>query len=76
LESGADVDARDNQGVTALMGAAEFCDNPEILEILLQAGADPGAKDTHGRSVLDCAQENDALRGTEVLRKLEVSSPS
>ncbi len=50
LRSGANVNARDNDGMTALMQAAGT--NAESVKILLKAKADPNAKDDEGATAL------------------------
>ena len=47
LRSGADVNAKDEDGWTALMYAAHN-PNPEVVSVLLEAGADVDAKDKNG----------------------------
>ena len=47
IEKGANVNARDEKGRTALMHAAELND-VEILEYLITAGADPALRDKKG----------------------------
>ncbi len=39
LDAGADVNARDKDGLTPLMWAALLNQNPEVIRILLDAGA-------------------------------------
>jgi ankyrin repeat protein len=51
LASGADVNARDAYGATALMNAAHG-GNPEMIEALLAAGAEVDAKDELGWTAL------------------------
>ena len=52
LEAGADVDARDNDGVTALMMAAWHNKDPKIISVLLGGGADIEARDKDGKTAL------------------------
>ena len=58
LTAGADVNAKTNKGVTALMMAVEFYnrfyDNPKVLMLktLLDAGADANAADNNGTTAL------------------------
>jgi arylsulfatase A-like enzyme len=51
IASGAEVDARNQDGSTALHGAA-FLGRVELLELLLEHGADPDAKNIRGETVL------------------------
>lgn len=51
IEAGADVNARDAYGVTAMMFAA-ICGSTEVIDRLTEAGADVNAQDLGGRSVL------------------------
>ena len=48
LYSGAQIDARDDEGWTALMYAARFQKNPEVTKLLLYRGADRTLKNKYG----------------------------
>jgi ankyrin repeat protein len=52
IEQGADIEARDQSGRTALMYAAGFANNPETVLLLLDKGADIEATDNEGRTPL------------------------
>ncbi len=56
LERGANVNARDNAGVTALLLAASR-GRQEICAILLEHGADPDVTDGSGRTIHDYARQ-------------------
>lgn len=56
LSRGAGVDLVDDRGRTALMIAAER-GHPEIVARLLQAGADPSARDNGGLTAIDFASD-------------------
>ena len=58
LARGADVNAKNKEGRTALMGAA-FAGHTAIVQALLEAGADVNAKDERGTTALSAA----AFRG-------------
>lgn len=103
LKAGADVNAKAKYGITALMFAARYCDSPEIINMLIDSGADDSvtdygetalmlaaeknnpevvealinagayvkARDNEGKTVLDYASDNDKLKGSKVLERLE-----
>ncbi len=52
LGAGADVNARDKDGMTPLMFAAVHNPNPEVASTLLAAGADVNARDKDGMTAL------------------------
>lgn len=64
INAGADVNIVDEEGMTALMYAAEQTSKSEVLLALMGAGADPAAKDKLGLYASDYAMKNKALRGT------------
>jgi ankyrin repeat protein len=57
IERGANVNAANAAGVTALMIAAARGNIP-MLGLLLEAGADPNAKAADGKTALDIANAN------------------
>ncbi len=62
VEQGADVNARDEYGRTALMGAAyEGHLTPELLKAFVQHGADVNARDKYGNTALMLSAGNDYL---------------
>lgn len=56
VEGGAEVDARDGGGLTALHLAADGKLH-DVITALLEAGADRGAKDKAGRTAADVARK-------------------
>jgi ankyrin repeat protein len=71
IKRGADVNARDKNGMTALMVAASH-NNAPMVGLLLQSGADATAKNARGQTALDIAKLNrnlDAARAISVLSK-------
>lgn len=66
LAAGIDLEARDSEGVTPLMAAAALNDNPEVVRLLLNAGADATMRDERGMRAIDHAQDNSALRNSDV----------
>jgi ankyrin repeat protein len=70
LQEGARIDDRDFFGQTALMLAACHTTNPEIVQLLIEAGADTRAKDNEGKTAFDLAAANGALRGSAAYQAL------
>lgn len=70
VKFGDKIEARNEDGMTPLVCAAAFNKNPEVVERLIGHGANITAKDNDGYSVLYWAEDNDHLRGTDVLLKL------
>ena len=52
INAGIDVDAQDEDGVTALMSSAFAGYSPEMIQILLEGGADPDIQDNTGKTAL------------------------
>ncbi|MCL2009875.1 MAG: ankyrin repeat domain-containing protein [Synergistaceae bacterium] len=70
IEAGANVNARNKNGFTALMTAAGLNPNPDIITALAMAGADVNAKDSSGRTALMLAALlNPSLEVTAALLK-------
>ena len=71
LDAGAEVDARDDQGRTALFFAAV---SSEMFQVLLAAGADIHAKDHSGQTILmKKVFESASLAEVEQLLKLGIN---
>ncbi|MBQ9628323.1 MAG: ankyrin repeat domain-containing protein, partial [Synergistaceae bacterium] len=69
IEGGAE-DVSDNEVRTALILAAQW-NVPEVVDALIDAGADVKVKDKSGRTALDYAYDNEKLKGTLTLERLE-----
>ena len=73
LERGADVNARDNKGRTALMLLAiSAYVTPELLQTMIDRGADVHAKSKQGLNALDYAQRLGRQPIIDVLRRAGV----
>ena len=57
IQNGANVNAK-YRDKTALMIAAKYTDNPEIIKLLVANGADTKARDRSGKMALDFAKRN------------------
>ena len=64
------INAVDNNKMTPLMLAAKSAKNPEIISILLKAGANPSMKDKAGRTALDYAQQGNNKQVIAALQKV------
>ncbi len=67
VNAGADLEARDAQGATPLMLAAQTRD-VEVTELLIDAGADVNVRNTAGFTILNWAQMNENHDVAELLR--------
>jgi ankyrin repeat protein len=70
ISAGADVNAVDDLGRSALILAAKFGSNPELLNALLNVGANAKLVDRTGRMAINYALENKNMRNTPALRRL------
>jgi ankyrin repeat protein len=70
LGAGANIQAHDEIGMTALMYAAWKNPNPVATTTLLKAGADAKATDNRGYAAIDFANENEKLKDTNAYRQL------
>ena len=69
LQAGAQVDAKDTYGWTALMWASSRNGYKDIVSMLLQAGAQVDAKDNDGWTALMLASRNGYKDVVKVLKK-------
>jgi ankyrin repeat protein len=65
IGAGADIEARDRLGLTALMYAAMINQNPEVITALLKAGADIKARGKDGKTALLNAGANLKARDSD-----------
>jgi ankyrin repeat protein len=72
LEAKANVNARDKNGRTPLIVAAQRRNNSRMMRTLLEAGADPKAKDKSGQRAVDYVRERDL--GSDLYQQLQGSS--
>ena len=70
---GADINLQNKQGISPLMWAVIQNENPEIISVLLQNGANPKLKNKQGYTALDLATENKHLINTPQFLELKKS---
>ena len=70
LQAGANLEARDEYRGTPLHRAAELSKNPEVIKVMLDAGADTAARNAAGKTPWDLVQVNDALKGSDAYWRL------
>ena len=71
LSAGADPGTRDKGfSRTPLHYAAQFNANPAVITALIEAGADPDARDIVGETPFDHAENDAASKGTDACRPL------
>ena len=70
LEAGADLEARGEEGATPLHLAAVLSETPAVVVALLDAGADPAARDAFGRIPWDFIGDDSPLKGSDAYRRL------
>ena len=61
LKAGAEIDAADDRGRTALMMAAEL-DHAGVVDLLIRSGADPNLRDKAGRNAFDLSAGDEVRR--------------
>jgi ankyrin repeat protein len=78
LAKGANVNARDDKGQTALLWVAPARDNPEMAQLLIDKGADVNAKDNEGETALMIAasQSNPGILAALIEAGAEVNAQS
>jgi len=70
VATGADVNAKDADGVTALMYAASLESAPILVPALLKKGANAKVADKSGKKAVDYAKQNAKLNGSPALQQL------
>jgi len=68
IDAGAKVNARSSSGWTALMTAAAYSANPEVIKALINAGAKVGSRTEEGHTALEVAAEHN--ENPEVIKAL------
>lgn len=66
LELGAEINQKNNEGLTPLHLAAMKAKSPRLLKMLLNKGADKTAVTDFDESAFDLAKENELLKGADI----------
>jgi ankyrin repeat protein len=61
IQNGADVNAKDESGKTPMMYVAEYGESPEVLQLLIDAGADVQVQNKEGHDAFNYIERNEAL---------------
>ena len=69
IERGANVNAQSTKGVTALMIAATH-NNPPMIGLLMESGADASLKDDQGQTATDVAERNGNIESAQAIMVL------
>lgn len=69
IDHNADVNAKSSNGMTALMIAAAH-NNPPMIGLLMESGADPDAKNNQGQTASEVAQINGNLEAAQAIKVL------
>lgn len=75
LANGADVDERNNGGQTALILAVIF-GHTHLVQLLVNAGANPRLRDNLGLDAIEWAQRRGLTEATEIFRTSSIRTPS
>ena len=71
IKNGANVNAVNSKGRTALMTAVMQNTHPEVIELLIDSGSDINAKSKTGINALGYAPHNKHMKGTKALERLK-----
>ena len=71
LRAGAEINDRNEDGMSPLMFAAGTNQNPEVISALLYAEADAILQNDSSKTVFDYAKENEDIMGTAAYWELD-----
>ena len=74
LQSGAEPRVQIEGGYTPLHVAAGFNDSPDVVRVLLRAGAEPYAWDKNGKAPWDYVKNRERFKGSEAYQRLKHAS--
>lgn len=77
LDAGANVNAKDSRSMTPLMFAvAKNRQDPAVIRMLIERGADPGVQSNVGETAADWARKVAAPQGIEALKVARADAPA
>ena len=74
LSVGKDPNEQDTKGLTALHRAARDTSDPAVIDVLLDAGANPRTSSRAGRLPWDFARRNSEIKGSDAYLRLRMAS--